>query len=68
MVVLKGMSEGMEFRGESKHGLYVACCKGNLAKRPFRGHNEKASKPFSVVYADVWGPIVTSLQRHKHAL
>jgi hypothetical protein len=68
MGILKGMSEGMSFSTGSRHGMCVACCKGKMSARPFAGHNVKARKPFGVVYADLWGPVASSLQGNQYAL
>ena len=46
----------------------VACCRGKMHSRPHKGNNEKASKAFEVIYADVWGPLSNSLQGHKYAV
>jgi len=39
-----------------------------MSARPFKGHNHRATQPFEVVYADVWGPVAVSMQGHKYAL
>ena len=65
---LKGMSVGMDYSKQKDHGLCVACCKGKLSGRPFRGHNEKAERPYQVIYADLWGPVCNSLQGHQYAM
>ena len=65
---LKYMSLNMEYAKGTKHGMCVACCRGKMHSRPHKGNNEKASKAFEVIYADVWGPLSNSLQGHKYAV
>ena len=68
MDVLKHMSEGLRYSGGKQHNLCVACCRGKMVERSYKGHNEKATAAFQVIYADLWGPVAMSLQNNKYAL
>ena len=65
---LRGMSTGMTYVKGEQLGMCVACCRAKMDVRPFLGHNEKGGRALQVVYADLWGPVTTSLQGHKCAL
>ena len=41
---------------------------GKMHGRPFKGHNERETSAYATIYADLWGPVTTSVQGHKYAI